>query len=139
MTELALPTPNPCESCPYRRDVPSGVWSEEEYDKLVRYDEPTYSQPTELFQCHQNGRDDDKARLCGGWVATHGDHSLGLRLAVVTGRVDPAVMSYSTTVPLFDSGEEAAEHGMEDIDDPGPEACALVEKISKTRSDVTFS
>lgn len=25
----------PCETCPYRRDVPSGVWSADEYRKLI--------------------------------------------------------------------------------------------------------
>jgi hypothetical protein len=32
------PAPKPCESCPYRKDVPSGVWSEGEYRKLPQYD-----------------------------------------------------------------------------------------------------
>lgn len=37
---------NPCHSCPYRRDVPSGVWATEEYDKLLPYDADTASQPS---------------------------------------------------------------------------------------------
>ena len=24
----------PCSSCPYRKDVPSGVWAHHEYEKL---------------------------------------------------------------------------------------------------------
>lgn len=131
------PAPRACESCPYRRDVPSGVWDEEEYEKLPRYDRPTYDQLSDgLFQCHQNGRNDDKARLCAGWVAVHGDQSLALRLAVVSGRVDPSVMDYSTDVELFGSGAEAAEHGMAEIDDPSPEAIEMMEKIGRTREDV---
>ena len=133
---LSVPAPNPCQSCPYRRDVPSGVWSQEEYEKLVRYDEPTYAQPQGMFQCHQNGREDDRARLCAGWVATHGDQSLALRLAVVRGQVDPAVMDYTTDVPLFGSGVEAAEHGMAEIDCPGPQARVLIDKITQVRPDV---
>jgi hypothetical protein len=34
MPGLIGPRRRPCSSCPYRRDVPSGLWSAEEYDKL---------------------------------------------------------------------------------------------------------
>ena len=30
--------PKPCASCPYRCDVPSGVWHPDEYAKLEVYD-----------------------------------------------------------------------------------------------------
>lgn len=54
---IKAPAKNPCGSCPYRRDVPSGIWSEEEYDKLPQYDLPTGDQPPNVFLCHQqNGR-----------------------------------------------------------------------------------
>ncbi|MFD7961193.1 DUF6283 family protein [Streptomyces zaomyceticus] len=39
------PAPRPCASCPYRRDVPSGVWSRGDYVKLPLYDGPTWTQP----------------------------------------------------------------------------------------------
>lgn len=130
------PAPNPCESCPYRRDVPSGVWSAQEYDKLRRYDAETYDQPGGLFQCHQHGQDDQRARLCAGWVACHGVELLALRLAIARRRVDPAVMDYTTRVPVFGSGSEAAAHGMRDIARPGAAARALIDKIATTRPDV---
>lgn len=41
----------PCSSCPYRRDVPSGVWHREEYEKLLQYDDSTEILPA--FMCHQ--------------------------------------------------------------------------------------
>src|SRR3954467_54109 len=105
---MLMPAPRPCQSCPYRRDVPSGVWSSTEYAKLVAYDAPTYAQPLALFQCHQNGADDGRARVCAGWVGCHGQELLALRLAVSTGRLDPLVMGYRTTVALFASGRDAA-------------------------------
>lgn len=130
------PAPRPCESCPYRRDVPSGVWSRDEYAKLLLYDAETYDQPLELFQCHQNGRDDDLARLCAGWVACHGVELLSLRVAVSAGRVAADVMDYSTSVPVFGSGAEAAAHGLRDIACPSEAACDLIDKIVKVRPDV---
>jgi hypothetical protein len=33
--------------------------------------------------------------------------------------IDPAVFEYTSPVPLFASGAEAAEHGMRDLDQPG--------------------
>lgn len=123
------PAPRPCESCPYRRDVPSGVWDATEYEKLIEYDRETFDQPHGLFQCHQNGRDDPSARLCAGWVAVHGDELLALRIAVATNRVDPSVMEYSTDVALWNTGQEAAEHGVAEIEHPSPEASRVIWKI----------
>lgn len=138
MTSIKGPAPNPCESCPYRRDVPSGVWSKNEYEKLRDYDEPTPFQPQGIFQCHQTDRDNPQGRLCAGWVGCHGAELLSLRLGVAFGNVDQSVLDYHTSVPLWGSGAEAAEHGERDIDDPSDEACALVEKICNKRDDIQY-
>lgn len=138
MSEIKGPPPRPCESCPYRQDVPSGVWSAEEYDKLEEYDQPTHAQPMNLFQCHQNGADDAQARLCAGWVATHGERLLSLRIAVSMNRVPADVMDYETDVPCFESGTAAADHGRRDIDFPSDEAREMVAKICGRRDDVVF-
>lgn len=134
------PAPRPCKSCPYRVDVPSGIWSEGEYEKLKEYDAPTGFQPHGVFQCHQNDGDDPKARLCAGWAGCHGDDLLSLRLAVVMGSIDTdtyvAAVDYKSPVELFTSGEAAAEHGMRDIDDPSDEARQMMADIQRKRSDV---
>jgi len=108
----------------------------EEYEKLRDYDSETWAQPVELFQCHQNDHDSAQARLCAGWVGCHGDQLLALRLAIAYQRIDPAVMDYTTPVPLFASGAEAAEHGEAEIDAPTDAALELVTKIMRTRPDV---
>lgn len=141
MTTLP-PAPRPCASCPYRQDVPSGVWAASDYAKLPTYDGPTYSQPGLLFLCHQHDRDSDSARVCGGWAGCHDmTESLALRIASasreMTAEDVEATADYASPVPLFATGAEAAAHGMRDIDNPGPEACAAIDKISRTRSDLT--
>src|SRR5476649_1940723 len=113
------PAPAPCGSCPYRQDVPSGVWSEEEYAKLPEFDKSTGEQPPSVFCCHQQ-----PGRLCAGWVGVHEmKHNLGLRLADAMGAMEPdevdATLAYETSVPLFASGAEAAEHGRAEIAEPG--------------------
>lgn len=138
---LRPPAPRPCASCPYRRDVPSGIWAHEEYDKLRRYDAPTAEQPAALFQCHQADADSDARRICAGWAGCHdGAHLLALRIARLDGRIDAtthqAVAEYTSPIPLFASGDEAAAHGQADIELPSKEAVRLIAKISRSRGDL---
>jgi hypothetical protein len=116
------PATRPCGSCPYRRDVQSGVWAPEEYAKLPEYDRETFEQPPAVFLCHQQD-----GRLCAGWTAVHDmENSLGFRIASIAGMIDvqdiDAILNYSTNVPLFSSGREAADHGLQDIESPGLKA-----------------
>ncbi|MGW2882536.1 DUF6283 family protein [Streptomyces sp. NPDC001233] len=142
MPQLRPPAPRPCESCPYRLDIPSGVWAYEEYEKLRQYDAPTANQPTALFQCHQNDAASDARRICAGWAGCHdGAHLLSLRLAVLDRRIQAstyqAAVEYVSPVPLFASGGEAATHGQTDADRPSTdEARRLIDKISRTRGDL---
>lgn len=143
VSAIGPPAPKPCQSCPYRRDVPSGVWSTQEYAKLPTYDGETWEQNVRLFQCHQNGADSERARLCGGWVGCHGgEELLALRMAVAGNKMTiedaQAAMRYSTSVPLFTSGAEAAAHGVRDLENPSMEAMDLIDKIEGQRSDVTY-
>ena len=125
----AQPRPRPCASCPYRRDVPSGVWAAEEYEKLPGYDGETFEQHPSVFFCHaQDGS------VCSGWLG-HTDpyHLLGVRLGLMKGLLDPSCAEYTTDVPLFASGQEAAEHGVADIQDPSPKAAEIMRKIIHKR------
>ena len=126
------PAKSPCGSCPYRRDVPSGVWAAEEYDKLPEYDKETSEQPPATFACHQQD-----GRACAGWVAVHDmTQSLGVRIAVAFGYIAAedvdAFMEYETSVPLFESGQAAADHGKRDVSSPGERATRVINKVMKT-------
>ncbi len=121
----------PCKSCPYRRDVPSGLWAKEEYEKLKVYDGDTGEQLEKkafaVFDCHQ--RD---GQMCAGWIATHDPkHLLALRLSKT--RINPSVYDYSSPVPCFSSGEEAAKHGMRDIKRPRAAARNAINRLSRKR------
>ncbi|MFA4084311.1 DUF6283 family protein [Mycobacteroides salmoniphilum] len=141
MGRVGGPAPRPCASCPYREDVPSGVWHATEYQKLIAYDAPTSEQPTSLFLCHQTDAADQAARLCAGWVGCHGgEELLAIRMGAVTGSLSPedvqAAFDYVSPVPLFESGRDAAEHGIFEIEDPGGQAITAIEKISRRRVDI---
>ena len=129
MTGKTTVRPRPCPTCPYRRDVPSGIWAPEEYAKLPLYDLTTGEQAeagaVAPFHCHST-----PDKLCAGWVGCH-DMEENLALRIHHSSIDPAVYDYQCPVPLFDSGADAAEHGMRDLENPGPEAKAKAEKLTK--------
>lgn len=127
----AKPRATPCLSCPYRRDVPSGIWAASEYDKLPEYDQPTALQPMGVFMCHQRG-----GEACAGWAGCHNqqDHEhdlLALRFTGLNNVDAEAVRAYVSPVPLFASGAEAAEHGKRDIEHPSAEAIEKVGVVTR--------
>ena len=129
----AMPARNPCGSCPYRQDCPSGVWATTEYDKLNAYDRQTPFQPPGAFYCHQNN-----GRLCAGWVGCHDmNESLALRFLlahdVISSVEFVALLDYATPVPLWASGAEAAAHGRAQIEAPGPKALSTIAKLTHQR------
>ncbi|QIG66902.1 hypothetical protein EVB29_072 [Rhizobium phage RHph_TM27A] len=131
MTEKHHALPVPCKSCPYRKDVPSGVWHESEYKKLPNFDGDIATQfvngGTGLFLCHQQNN-----ALCSGWLGCHGvDNLLALRLH--GNHVEPEIFDYETDVPLFSSGAEAAAHGMRDIKEPREDAKKVINRLLKKR------
>jgi hypothetical protein len=128
------PAKAPCKTCPYRRDVPSGVWAEEEYAKLPAYDGSTGEQALAgaagLFMCHQQD-----GCLCAGWVGCHDmQESLAVRLGIGAGLLSEedvdALLDYESPVPLFASGTAAAAHGMAEFDHPGADAVKAIRRLS---------
>lgn len=132
---IKAPAKRPCGSCPYRQDVPSGVWAREEYEKLPDFDKPTAEQPPAVFGCHQQD-----GHLCAGWAATHDmTQSLGLRVAEAMGYMTHddviATIEYTTDVPLWASGQEAWEHGVSRIETPDPRAQRAITRLEKKLGD----
>jgi hypothetical protein len=127
----AKPRKSPCGSCPYRKNVPSGVWDESEYQKLAGYDGETFEQDaTATFLCHQAD-----GCACSGWLGHRNpENLLAVRLGLMRGVLDPSCLDYTTDVPLFESGAAAAEHGMKNFRKPREDAMLVISKISCQRS-----
>lgn len=113
--------------------MPSGVWAANEYEKLIDYDNPTSEQPLAAFYCHTS-----PDFLCTGWAQVHaldpkrGYEPISLRFAILFG--EPLEEIPAPTVPLFESGRAAAEHGMRDIEAPSPSARRAVAKVEAARA-----
>ena len=126
-SELTTVRAKPCPTCPYRLDAPSGLWDASEYEKLSGFDGDVPDQlaagALHVFLCHST-----PGFLCAGWVSCHDvDNLLAVRLN--HRRIDPAVYEYVSPVPLHASGAAAAEHGMRDLPEPGPEARIAARKL----------
>lgn len=108
----------------------SGIWHEDEYAKLPRYDQSLELQPAAVFLCHQG----DPEQACAGWLG-HADPYglLAVRLGVISGEVDPSCLDYSTDVPLFTSGAAASAHGVREIRSPGAAAISTIGKVVRVR------
>jgi hypothetical protein len=118
-----------CPTCPYRRGVPSGIWAPEEYELLKRFDgdigEQAAAGALHPFLCHSSPRN-----LCAGWAGHRDPMDLhAVRLGIAADRLDVTCAYYTTDVPLFRSGAEAAAHGLRDIDRPGQAAIRAVRKL----------
>lgn len=128
MTEVRR---EPCSSCPYRRDVPSGLWAASEYEKLIPYDAPTWAQPLNAFSCHAT-----PDFYCNGWAIVSGYDSMALRVAETRNPLrqlsgDGAFVIPEPTVPLFATHTEAAEHGLRDVEHPKDEAIEAVTRLRR--------
>lgn len=113
-----------CIACPYRRDVPSGVWSFEDYTKLPPYDAETPEQPMAAFRCHAT-----PDHICHGWAVVGGYDLLGLRLQELRQREQIEIPD--AHVPLFATHTDAAKHGVADINAPSEEARRAMDKLMR--------
>jgi hypothetical protein len=93
MTRLRHPA-SPCGECPWRLDQPAGRFPPERYEALANTcgSRATGSAPLDapLFACHKTPEGRETA--CAGWLAVEGADHVGVRLAVVTGRLDAAAL-----------------------------------------------
>lgn len=127
----------PCASCPYRKDVPSGIWAAEEYQKLPAYDRQTREQPPSLFMCHQQNNS-----LCTGWLQSHAnrEHAYDLLSLRLARNLDTAEVSrvalMEPLVKLFKTGREAMRHGLKALRNPGKKAKQVMAAITRKRGSV---
>jgi len=100
----------PCRECPWRRDVAPGKFSARRYDALrVTSGSPGAEAAlgAPMFACHMSPLGAEYA--CAGWLAAVGREHLGVRLAVATGRLNPAALDPQPDWPaLFQTYDEMA-------------------------------
>ena len=113
--------PNPCNTCPYRKDTPSGIWDKSEYDKLPQWDNQYCMAGT--FLCHNGNRE----YICRGWAEVH-HRNMSVRLACFNVEWDET-NSKPTKIKLYRTGAEARRAGLRKINNPDDKAKAVIVKL----------
>ena len=100
-------TRKPCSTCPWRRSTPPGGFPGGILDARRLLSMAGGADP-KAMQCHctPDGAD---AQVCVGFALVVGFRSLGLRLAAVFGRYDPATVE--TDAPLHSLASVLRAHG----------------------------
>lgn len=127
MKKLHL-NPHPCDTCPYRKDTPSGIWHASEYRKLPKWDDPIAF--AGVFHCHN--QTESRQTVCRGWMEVHHEN-LQVRLCIATQIEFNEHNQNPTTVPLHESGQAAMKAGMRQIKKPSLKAKAKVLKLLRKR------
>lgn len=133
MTKHFTADPRPCNTCPYAKSTPSGLWAESEYAKLPKYDGETWEQDVHLFSCHKHGPEDNV--LCKGWLLTHGtDRLLALRVAGARGHTLDESVYAECDAEVYESGLAAYEAGILEIPNPSPLAIRRIAQVRAQRA-----
>lgn len=93
---------------------------------LRRYDAPTAEQPGTAFACHATPE-----RLCHGWAVVHTSRGHEFDLLALRFMFHDAQVPRAPAVPLFPSGNEAADHGQAEIEHPSAEALAAIDRLKR--------
>jgi len=120
--------PEPCSSCPYRRDTPPGIWDREEYDKLPAWDDEK-NMAAGAFLCHQGQRQ----FLCRGWSEVH-HRNWAVRIALLQCAPPPGGWK-PCAAPLYETGAKARLAGLRGIKKPGKAARQTIAKLIKARAE----
>lgn len=121
--------PAPCRSCPWRRDHEPGTFGIDRYEQLAQTSVSAGGGHlgAPMFACHLTP--DGAEHACAGWLAVEGHGHIGVRLAVVTGRIDAAALSPGEGWPeLWESFGEMVEH----VAGP-PGACGIPAPPARSR------
>lgn len=110
--ETALHRREPCKECPWREDVPTGVFPAEAFRVSAK---TAYDAAMTTFACHMSG---SKApAICAGFLLRHSDNNISVRLSVMNGRLDPVEVK-DAGLPIYASYREMAVANGVDPKDP---------------------
>ena len=98
----------PCANCPWRKDAPPRYWHADHFRSIW---ENCQDDGISQMQCHKSTP--EKMIPCNGAVRVLGYESIGVRLGVLKGRIDPADVG-ATDGTLYESfGAMMAANGVE--------------------------
>lgn len=75
----------PCNDCPWRKDAPAKYWHPDHFKDIA---ESCRNDGMATMLCHKSNQCNTKM-VCAGWVASQGTESIGVRILMMKGVVDP--------------------------------------------------
>jgi hypothetical protein len=99
----------PCQSCPYRKDAPIGLWDPIEFQNLLKTERDMLGS---VFACHGEAKKPTKERaLCAGWLLDQKARNLpSIRLRILLSSDERAADQFNRVcgdgLDLFNSVEE---------------------------------
>ena len=102
----------PCEQCPWRADLPTGVFPASAFRHSAA---SAYDMARNTFACHMSGK--EKTATCAGFLLRGADHNLSIRLAIVAGRYRGPRAVSDGGFPLYQDYRAMAEANGVDPDD----------------------
>lgn len=130
MADAIAHMPRPCDAtdrsgaCPFRVDAEPGEFSAARFEKLADTAGSADSVAplgAPMFACHHTRDlpDGQPAPVaCAGWLAVCGRDHIGVRLAVVQGRLPGEVLDRPDGVELFDTYDDMATQQADGVYDP---------------------
>lgn len=107
----------PCAQCPWRKDVPTGVFPAEAYRISAHTAEDA---ALSTFACHMSGA--GSPRTCAGFLLRNSVHNLQVRIQLAQGRLDLRKVE-DGGLPLYASYREMAIANGVPPDDPAIARC----------------
>lgn len=92
----------PCEQCPWRKDVPTGVFPAKAFKTSAQ---TAYDAAFSTFACHMSGK--KMPATCAGFLMRHGEHNLSVRFSQGNERIDLDRVS-DGGFPLYETYREMA-------------------------------
>jgi len=78
----------PCNDCPWRKDAPKEHWHPDHFHEIA---ESCRNDGINTMLCHKSKAEGCTTDfVCAGWVAAQGTESIGVRLLILQGKVDPS-------------------------------------------------
>lgn len=105
----------PCAQCPWRTDVPTGVFPAEAFRISANTAE---DMSVHTFGCHMTTT--DRSSTCAGFLISGADHNLAVRMGRATGTIP---LDVESPFPLYANYREMAEANGVDHDDPALASC----------------
>lgn len=77
----------PCNNCPWRKDAPREYWDPQHFVDIA---ESCRNDGLSTMLCHTSKAEGCAVNyVCAGWVASQGTESIGVRILMMEGKVDP--------------------------------------------------